>query len=180
MRVFFAIEFEEELKDYLLNIQKDIREHCLAGNFTLRENFHLTLRFIGEQNQSQTEQLITALKETAADTHAFKLMLNKVGKFDKGNRKIIWVGLQKSQELDNLYGQLETVLEKYRYKREDRGFSPHITLAREVKLDNFEAIVNKEVVDNLTIKVKSISLMESKRIDNKLCYIPIVREDFTM
>jgi len=150
----------------------------MAGNFTLKENFHLTLRFIGEQSESQTKQLITALKETAANMSGFELKLNQVGKFDKGNRKIIWVGLKKSQELDNLYSQLESALEKQEYRKEDRGFSPHVTLAREVKLDSFEVIANKIAVDNLAIKVKSISLMESKRIGNKLCYVPIAREEF--
>ncbi|MHB8063270.1 MAG: RNA 2',3'-cyclic phosphodiesterase [Ruminiclostridium sp.] len=180
MRVFFAIEFEEELKEYLFTIQKDIRQHCMAGNFTLKENFHLTLRFIGEQSQSQTEQLKKALKEAAVNMQEFELMLNRVGKFDKGNRKILWVGLQKSQELKALYGQLESVLVKHGYKKEDRDFNSHITLAREVKIDDYEELANKIVVDNLAIKVKSISLMESKRIDNKLCYLPIVREEFTM
>jgi len=175
MRVFFAIEFEEELKEALFSIREDIRQHCTGGNFTFKENFHLTLRFIGEQTQSQTEQLVAALKEAAVNVQTFELTLNKLGKFDKGNRKIIWVGLQKSKELETLYGQLECVLVSHGYKKEDRAFNPHITLAREAKIDSFEEIVSKEVVGNLAVKVKSISLMESKRIDNKLCYEPIAR-----
>lgn len=178
MRVFFAIEFEEELKEALFSIREDIRQHCTGGNFTFKENFHLTLRFIGEQSQSQAEQLSAALKETAGNIPVFELTINKLGKFDKGNRKIIWAGLQKSNELEALYSQLESVLVKYGYKKEDRAFNPHITLAREVRIDSFEEIVNKEAVDNLAIKVKSISLMESKRIGNKLCYEPIARVEF--
>ncbi|HEY5584885.1 MAG TPA: RNA 2',3'-cyclic phosphodiesterase [Ruminiclostridium sp.] len=178
MKVFFAIEFEEEVKEYLFSIKEDIKQHCTAGNFTLKENFHLTLRFIGEQSQSQTEQLIAALKETAANMPTFELMLNKLGKFDKRNRKIIWVGLQKSQEVEALYSKLESVLAKHGYQKEDRNFSPHITLAREVRLEGFEEMANKEVVNNLAIKARAISLMESKRIDNKLCYMPIERVEF--
>jgi len=177
MRVFFAIEFEEGLKEYLFSIQDEIRQHCRTGNFTSKENFHITLQFIGEQSQSQTEQLIAVLKETASDLSAFELRLNKVGKFDKGNRKILWVGLQKSQELEALYSRLESVMVEHGYEKESRGFSPHITLAREMRLDSFEGIANKKILDNLTIKVKSISLMESKRIDNKLCYVPIARAE---
>lgn len=175
MRVFFAVEFEDNLKEYLNNIQKEVRQHCSAGNFTLKENFHLTLRFIGEQNQSQTDDLKMALKETATNISAFELMLNKLGSFDKGNRKIIWAGLQKSPGLDALYNKLENVLVKHGYKREDRGFNPHITLAREVRIEGYENLVNKVKLDSLAVKVKSISLMESTRIDNKLCYMPIAR-----
>lgn len=179
MRVFFAIEFEEELKDYLFSIQKDIKKHCIAGNFTLKENFHLTLRFIGEQSPSQIEQLIAVLKETAVNMSAFEFRLNRLDKFDKGNRKIIWVGLQKSRELEAFYRQMETALVKHGYNKEERNFNPHITIAREVKIDGYEQLASKIVVDNLYIKVKSISLMESTRIDNKLRYVPIVREEFT-
>ena len=178
MRVFFAIEFEEELKDYLFNIQKDIRQHCMAGNFTSKENFHLTMRFIGEQSLMQIEHLLAVLKETSSNMSAFKLRLNKLGKFDKGNRKIIWLGLQKSQELETLYRKLENALIEHGYNKEDRGFSPHITLAREVKIEGYEKLMNELPIDNLVIKVKSISLMESTRIDNKLCYVPIGREEF--
>lgn len=178
MRVFFAIEFEEELKDYLFNIQKDIRQHCIAGNFTFKENFHLTMRFIGEQNTMQTEQLLAVLRETSSNMSAFELRLNKLGKFDKGNRKIIWVGLQKCHELGALYSKIESALIEHGYSKEYRGFSPHITLAREVKIEGFEKLVNELPIDSLAIKVKSISLMESIRIDNKLCYVPIRREEF--
>ncbi len=178
MRVFFAIEFEDELKDYLFNIQKDIRQHCMAGNFTSKENFHLTMRFIGEQSPMQIEHLLAVLKETSSNMSAFELRLNKLGKFDKGNRKIIWLGLQKSQELEALYRKLESALIEHGYNKEDRGFSPHITLAREVKIQGYEKLMNELPIDNLVIKVKSISLMESTRIDNKLCYVPIGREEF--
>ncbi len=213
MRLFFAIEFKEELKEFLFNIQQDVREHCMGGNFTSKDNFHLTLRFIGEQSPSQAEQLIAVLKDTAisfknsinsfkdselkltkklqpmqdggspefeigVNTFGFQLRLNKIGKFDRGNKKIIWVGLKRSRELENLYNKLENTLLNYGYSKEDRGFNPHITLAREVKIEDFEQVVNKIEINTLPINVNAISLMESKRIDNKLCYVPLMRAEF--
>jgi 2'-5' RNA ligase len=178
MRVFFAIEFEQDIKDYLYAIQKEIKEYCLSGNFTAKDNFHLTLRFIGEQSQSQVEKLKTALKETVVKGQAFELKIGELGKFDRKNRKIIWLGLTESRELKALYHQLESTLVKYEYAKEDRAYSPHITLAREVKTDMFEELTDKIAVNNLIVKVKSISLMESTRIDNKLCYVPVAAEEF--
>jgi len=178
MRVFFAIEFEDEIKEYLFSIKEEVRQLSSGGNFTSKENFHLTLRFIGEQSQSQTEKLIAALHDTAANMPTFEVVLDKLGKFDKKNRKIIWIGLQKSEKLEVLYNQLESVLAKIGYMKEDREFSPHITVAREVRIDSFEELANKKTVKNLAIKVKSISLMESKRVDNKLCYVPVASVGF--
>ncbi len=206
MRLFFAIEFNEELKEYLFCIQKEIRQYCIGGNFTSKDNFHLTLRFIGEQSHHQAELLISALKATASSlesstkkfvptcqlyekeihedsclgacTSEFELRLNKIGKFDRGNKKILWIGLQSSQELQALYNKLEINLLNNGYNKEERGFNPHITLAREVRIEEFDQLVNKIKLNDIAIKVNAISLMESKRIDNKLCYVPLERVQF--
>ena len=182
MRLFFAIEFNEELKDYLFSIQKEIRQYCIGGNFTSKDNFHLTLRFIGEQSHHQAEQLISAMKATAASLESsiekFELRLNKIGKFDRGNKKILWIGLQRSQELQALYNKLEINLLNIGYNKEERSFNPHITLAREVRIEGFDQLANKIKLKDNAIMVNAISLMESKRIDNKLCYVPLERVEF--
>lgn len=177
MRMFFAIEFENQIKDYLSGLQGEIRSCCKAGNFTLKENFHLTLRFIGEQDRNQAEQLKSVLKKTAEGLRGFELRFGRLGKFDKGNRKIIWLGLQKSRDLEYLYASLADNLLEFGYEKENRPFSPHITLAREVRWDDSKdtgSILNIE--DPAVIRVKTISLMESKRLDGRLCYMPSARE----
>ena len=58
MRVFIAIDFEEEVKDYLDGIQNIIKENSRHGNFTQKENYHITLRFMGEVNKSDVDMLI--------------------------------------------------------------------------------------------------------------------------
>lgn len=172
MRVFFAIEFDENIKSYFYEIQEKVRPYCLAGNFTLKENFHLTLRFIGEQSSEQIHKLKAVLTDTA-QASSFELRPEKLGSFRKGNRSIIWIGLEKSPQLQQLYANLEKVLADNGYQKEERSYSPHITLAREVKIEDFGSLPGKVHIENPIIKVKSISLMESKRINNKLCYIPL-------
>jgi len=175
MRVFFAIEFNNEIKDYLYSLQQKVREYCVGGNFSHRENFHLTLRFIGEQNPQQVEVLKKVLEEAAAGISPFELRLRNIGSFDKGNKKILWAGLDKSAELQNLYQKLEFCLERYGYQKEDRPYSPHITLAREVRLGNTSHNISKTFVSSLPVKVNNISLMESSRINNKLTYTALYR-----
>ncbi len=177
MRVFFAIEFTNEIKDYLFSLQQDIRKYCTGGNFSHRENFHLTLRFIGEQNLQQVEILKEVLKEVAAATSPFELRLDNTGSFNKGNRKIIWAGLGKSIELQQLYQRLEISLEKTGYQKEDRAYSPHITLAREVQIGDAAVDISKTSFSSQTIIVNSISLMESARINNKLTYTALERAE---
>lgn len=177
MRLFFAIELESYIKDYLYNIQNNIRQYCTAGNFSYKENFHLTLRFMGEQNPEQAQALKSALQHTAGRIHGFELKLDGIGKFDRGNRKIIWVGLQKSPQLKLLYGELENELSRWGYQKEERGLNPHITFAREVRIEDYSRMEANINVENKVISVNSVSLMESTRIENKLAYIAIAKND---
>ncbi len=175
MRVFFAIELDEGIKDYLSEIQHEVKSHCISGNFTFKENFHLTLRFIGEQNIQQVENLKQVLKDVAYNPE-FELRLDMLGSFKKGNRSIIWTGLEKSLQLQELYNNMENTLFQTGYQKEERSYNPHITLAREVKMENI-GFIEKMEIEKLNIKVESISLMESKRINDKLAYVPLERAE---
>ncbi len=174
MRVFFAIEFDNDIKDYLYKIQQEVRQYSTSGNFSLKENFHLTLRFIGEQNMEQVDKLKQILRDTA-EFQEFQLKLDKMGSFKKGNRSIIWVGLEKSIQLQQLYNNMENTLSQNGYQKEERSYNPHITLAREVKIVDFSSLAEQTEIEKLAVKIKSISLMESKRINDKLAYIPLER-----
>lgn len=48
MRLFIAIQFEEKILDALNDFQDDLKEKGVTGNYTKRENLHITLAFIGE------------------------------------------------------------------------------------------------------------------------------------
>ncbi len=174
MRVFFAIEFEEEIKECLNSLQQEIKKYCSGGNFSHKENFHLTLRFIGEQNPGQVEKLKRVLYAAAAGTPGFQLQIGRLGAFSKGNKKIIWTGLEENNELQKLYYRLEAELVREGYSGEGRSYNPHITLVRETRpAENAPAGIDKIQFDKLTAKVSSISLMESKRANDRLTYTAI-------
>lgn len=175
MRVFYAVEFDKGIKEKLFNTQKEIISYCSGGNFTFIDNFHLTLRFIGEQNQEQVEQLMQVLDRTADETKAFDVRLSGIGRFPRSNKNIIWVGVPKNNDLLNMYSRLQKELSLFDYEKEDRPFSPHITIGREVRIEDFEAMQRQVVFDDIAIKVNAISLMQSTRIDNRLCYVPLKR-----
>lgn len=178
MRVFFAVELEEEIKEYLFSLQQKLRKVCSGGNFTHKDNFHLTLRFMGEQSEEQLLQLKNALYAAASEAQRFELRLGGLGAFNKGSKKIIWTGLDRSRELLSLHECLETVLEQEGYIREERSYSPHITLVRETRLES--GFLEADIIpfEKLTVKVSSISLMESARVNNRLCYQAVQKAVF--
>lgn len=177
MRVFFAIEFNEEVKERLFFIQQELRKYCNGGNYSYKENFHLTLRFIGDQTPEQIQKLVEALRNTAEGTAGFGLTIDRLGDFNKGSRKIIWAGIERSSELQHLYCKLEGALGEIGYPREQKAYSPHVTLIRETRLENSTEGFNSIGFGKIQTQVGAISLMESKRVDNRLTYSAISRID---
>ena len=117
MRVFLAIEFTEEIKEYLYKTQQVIVKDSASGNLTGKENFHLTLRFIGEIKDNELSKLKEAVDNIYFSQKEFKIYFNKIGQFPRGKKRIIWIGLRPNHLLDLLHSKLESELEKQGYSR---------------------------------------------------------------
>lgn len=180
MRIFLAIEFTNDIKEYLYKIQQIVVKDSTSGKFTHKENFHLTLKFIGEIKDNELSKLVKALDNTVLSQREFKMNFNNIGQFSKGNKKIVWIGIEQNQFLDLLYSNLEVELEKQGYPKEYRKFVPHITLGREIVLaKEFEKIQEQVKIENMEMNVDKISIMESTRINGKLTYVPIYVRKFS-
>jgi len=175
MRVFIAIEFSKEIKDYMYSVQQNLKVSMEKGNFSNVANFHLTLRFIGDSTPDKILLLKQAIEKTASNEVSFSLETDKIGFFPKGVKKVIWMGITKEKKLlEKLYLSLESELEKVGIKKEEKPFSPHITLVREAITNiDFEILKQNIILENKEICVGNISLMESIRIDGTLTYRPI-------
>lgn len=179
MRIFLAIEFTEEIKEYLYEIQQIVKKHSTKGNFINKGNFHLTLRFIGEVKEDELNKLKEAIDYISLNQESFKIVFNEIGEFPRKNKKIIWVGLQKSKSLDLLYSNLEDRLDIYGYEKEERRFVPHITLGREIILtEEFNKLEKLIQVEKKEMTVNKVSIMESTRKNGQLTYVPIYIKEF--
>ncbi len=169
MRVFLAVCFPWQIKEYLAQVQHEVKKISQAGSFTRSENFHLTLRFIGEVAYKDIEGLRQAIDRTvvACDSFPLRLQLGKLGSFVQSDKQVIWLGLKPNYGLDFLYERLQEELEREGYPRERRSFSPHITLGRQVVLSRKVPSVVKE---QKAFCVEGISLMESVREGGRLFY----------
>ena len=175
MRLFIAVCFEEEIKDSLQNVTEQLKNMSLHGNFTKRDNLHLTLHFIGETSA------VSALKNAmnSVDFPEFNLHISKCGTFRSDVGDIYWMGLDESEPLLRLYSDLGAELRKHGFKTENRAFRPHLTLGREVIIgDGFDK--RKLKTDESVIKVNSIHLMKSERINGRLVYTSIYEKKSNM
>jgi len=111
-------------------------EHPFHGAAEARwvapENYHITLRFIGETPAYRAEEIDHTL--AALKARSFDLTLAGVGTFTRSGRSTqLWVGVERNPRLDHLQNKIETALQRIGLEPERRRFAPHITLAR---LDN--------------------------------------------
>jgi RNA 2',3'-cyclic 3'-phosphodiesterase len=77
MRLFIAIKFTEEIKNQLCTAIGYLKEHAIHGNFTQKENLHLTLVFIGDT--AKTAEVARAMDMVQAQP--FTLKISGLGKF---------------------------------------------------------------------------------------------------
>jgi len=92
------------------------------------ENYHVTLRFIGNVDGLLADDIALALHQI--DRPSFDLAFDGLGAFGSRRPRSLWAGLKPAPALNDLRGELEHCLQRIGLAPEHRRFTPHITLAR--------------------------------------------------
>jgi len=125
MRLFVALDLPHSLRERLSWMAGGLP----GARWVAPENYHVTLRFIGELPGYRAEEVDLALASLRAP--GFTVQLKGVGTFEKGGRvNSLWVGVERNPQLDHLQTKIETALQRAGFDRERRRFTPHVTLAR--------------------------------------------------
>lgn len=161
MRLFIAINFNDEFKQLLSEDIDIMKKSCFQANYTHKNNLHLTLAFIGET--SNITPVKTAMEKTYFD--AFDLYFGSVGNF----YDLYYREIKKTAELVNLQKNLTENLVSCGVKFDKKQFKPHITLARQTRFAD-EPLLPKR---NKKMTVEKISLMKSERINGHMVYTEI-------
>ena len=171
MRAFLAIEPDDGTRRFLGEIQRQLKQTGVTGHYSFPENLHLTVRFLGEINDGQFGELKKMIKEAARLNNKFVLNIDTIGKFGKGNKMILWAGMNENNSLSKLYDDIEFKLDAMMNLRKENYF-PHITLVREaVSPIGFSDIRSRVGKVEYDFPVPGLSLMESTRVNGRLAYI---------
>jgi RNA 2',3'-cyclic 3'-phosphodiesterase len=142
LRTFVAIDLPTPILRALSTTQEQLKTHLRAQKLdaALRwspvKNLHLTLRFLGDTTARQREQVTTRLQELAAQATPFTLSVDVTARGLGGfpnlrQPRVLWTGIVgELNELRGLQVQVEQVALAVGFAPEERGFSPHLTLAR--------------------------------------------------
>ncbi len=92
------------------------------------ENYHLTLRFIGDIEGHLADEIVDALDRVHRPS--FSLSLTGVGAFGGKKPHAVWAGVSASPDLTGLQGEIDRICQRLGVPADPRKFTPHVTLAR--------------------------------------------------
>ena len=180
IRLFIAVNCDDETKKLLLSVQEKIKSQSLKGNFSRPENIHLTLVFLGETPEDQVPAICPAIKEVMHPSAApFTLTFSQTGCFRHSGKELWWIGTGHADPslntLKNLRQRITGRLSVAGIAFDNRPFNPHITLGREIKHNAPIVIPKQEII----YPVKRISLMKSEHLGGALVYTEIFGQDLS-
>ena len=135
MRVFIAIDIDEQIRKALGRLQNKMRSKADIRKGDVKwvspDVMHLTLKFLGEIKDVQSVDVCNITKEVASRHKNFELEIETVGYFGGKSARVLWVSTgQNCENLLQLQGDLEQELASAGWPRETRKFAGHLTLCR--------------------------------------------------
>lgn len=172
-RIFVALNLEGDALNAIESIVDELQPKFAARagrsiRFVSRDNWHLTVSFLGYQEETDIPRIVEAMKRTAKDFGEQKIVFRKLLYGPPGRApRMIWLVTDSniSRELSGLKTELENNLEKsgINFGREMRQFTGHLTLARFDNFDNRgEALPQIERDINIRSTAGTLDLMESE------------------
>ena len=161
MRLFIAICFDDNMLDSLVEIQDDLVRGGVKGNYTPRENLHMTLVFIGEYDDP--EQIEEVMRNVPL--RSFSVKLSGYQPF----KDMFFANFEENENLRDYVKRLRKALLDEEIPFDRKKFSPHVTFLRKAEH------VDKAALSHLNIcptgmKVDRISLMQSTRGKTGMIY----------
>jgi 2'-5' RNA ligase len=132
-RTFIGIDIGDAIRANALTLQKELAKSGAEVKWATPGSMHITLLFLGEVDDRELHAVCRTVKQIAEREAPFALRVAGVGAFPTPRRpKIVWAGITDGAEpLQRLNAALEVqMLERGCYRKEERGYTPHLTLGR--------------------------------------------------
>lgn len=133
-RIFVAVDISEAARraaaDYIETLRAEFRE--VRVGWERAEKLHLTMKFLGDCEETQLKELPKIVAETAAQISSFTIQIAETGVFPNARApRVLWIDVKDAAgNLLKIHDLLEKACEKIGFQRERRRFVPHLTIGR--------------------------------------------------
>ncbi len=162
MRLFLAVPLTEEARQAIARHVRGALAHPLPGRPVRPENWHLTLRFLGDADDVAADRIIREV-DAADRGPAFTVRWGSLGAFPRPRRAtVLWLGLERgAEEAERLADVVEEAVEAAGFSPEDRPFRSHMTLSRLRPDQDVTAVLDAVPVLGLAMAVDRVVLYRS-------------------
>ena len=128
MRIFIGIDLKQAIRAKIARFLEGVQGFAPDARWVRPDSLHVTLKFIGEQKPERVEAITERLRQVQGTATHIRFAGHGFFPTVKAPR-VFWIGIHDAQ-LAELAGNIDMALAELGIPREDRPFSPHLTLAR--------------------------------------------------
>jgi len=129
VRLFIALDIDDGIRERIARFVDGVRNFAPDARWMKPESMHVTLKFIGEQPDSAVDAIKNALGGVSGA--AVQIHFRGYGFFPTPrSARVFWIGMQAGSELVTLAASIDAQMATLGIPKEERAFSPHLTLAR--------------------------------------------------
>lgn len=178
IRTFFGFELPTEVPRLATGLRTLVNDPKRAVRWVKGANIHLTIRFLGATPNPTVYEIEEALRKKLVDSPSLTVQVEGTGVFPTPNRpRVIWLGLTGDIDgLRRLEGEIHQVVGPMGFPREEREFTPHITLGRvryPQKITPDVAKFMNAQYEPVNCMLQELHLYESRMGNKGVTYIPL-------
>src|ERR1051326_2745697 len=129
MRLFIALDLDDAIREGVARFMDGVGPFDPDARWVTSESLHITLKFIGEQPDDSVDRIRLAVQSVAAPTT--DIHFRGYGFFPTAkSARVFWIGMDAGPQLVALASAIDDATAALGIPKEDRTFSPHLTLAR--------------------------------------------------
>lgn len=179
MRTFIAIPVPQDLKGRIEKVQERLDMLDIDVKLVEPGNLHYNLKFLGEVTEGDVNKVKAVLDRIVPQHRSFDLHVTGMGAFPQVTyAKVVWLGAKEgAQQLTALAESIELALADTGFRREEKSFTPHLTLARitggQHKHELITLLKDESDIDIGTMRIDEITLFRSQLTPEGPIYMPI-------
>ncbi len=130
-RLFIALPLDHTIRECLNKTADFLKAYSDYLKIVPPENFHITMKFLGELNDKTAGILAESFSKIKFDENEIPFSLKGLGMFRNDSGGVLWAGIESDMKLlKNIQRVIEAFTKSFGFEKEKRNFVPHITLAR--------------------------------------------------